>query len=635
MLATGKHTQDSAALFVLAAVSLALITILSVWKLKNFRYRLINETGGAMFYGLLLGLTVKLLWSEQEEHVETIGSVCTCHGLNSTPRVITVNASSHRHCYRHIGQISQRCSLLSAPHMENFDPQVLFDLFLPTIIFYGAYTLNQKQLVENLGSVLTYAFLGTLISCMCIGACIYGFTRLMVLSRQAADGEYSLTDCLLFGAIMSATDPVSVLGLLSDLHVDFDLHALLFGESVLNDAVAIVLTHAIASYDRRGAGRVFGPPAFLHSVGFFLGVLIGSFLLGFIFTVITALLTKFTRLHENPLLETSVFFLLSWSSFLSAEACGLSGIVAVLFCGLSQARYTSLNLSPDSRTRTKQLFEVFKFLGEIFIFGYMGFIWFTFPHHVFRALFISGAFLSIFISRACNIYPLSFLLNLGRTKRISRPVQHFMVFAGLRGVVAFSLAVKDTSSEAKRTILTTTLLLVVFTVWVLGAAADPLLRRLNLRLEDKADGDLQDYSSEVALEQPDTTQGLWHHLDHQYLKPMLTRGGPPLANSLPQWCGEFAQFCSQRSPEDEEQLRDTHQDNSSVGLEKSEVSSTTSNSDSEHRDDLLEGDLGLGTGPSSRPDFPRVSSSSDLSTPAALTLTPPPPSEHGDSGQSA
>uniref|UniRef100_A0A8C6LR32 Sodium/hydrogen exchanger n=1 Tax=Nothobranchius furzeri TaxID=105023 RepID=A0A8C6LR32_NOTFU len=609
MLATGKHTQDSAALFVLAAVSLALITILSVWKLKNFRYRLINETGGAMFYGLLLGLTVKLLWSEQEEHVETIGSVCTCHGLNSTPRVITVNASSHR------------CLL-----QENFDPQVLFDLFLPTIIFYGAYTLNQKQLVENLGSVLTYAFLGTLISCMCIGACIYGFTRLMVLSRQAADGEYSLTDCLLFGAIMSATDPVSVLGLLSDLHVDFDLHALLFGESVLNDAVAIVLTHAIASYDRRGAGRVFGPPAFLHSVGFFLGVLIGSFLLGFIFTVITALISFSSS--PNPLLETSVFFLLSWSSFLSAEACGLSGIVAVLFCGLSQARYTSLNLSPDSRTRTKQLFEVFKFLGEIFIFGYMGFIWFTFPHHVFRALFISGAFLSIFISRACNIYPLSFLLNLGRTKRISRPVQHFMVFAGLRGVVAFSLAVKDTSSEAKRTILTTTLLLVVFTVWVLGAAADPLLRLSTSNVGSS--NDLQ-----VALEQPDTTQGLWHHLDHQYLKPMLTRGGPPLANSLPQWCGEFAQFCSQRSPEDEEQLRDTHQDNSSVGLEKSEVSSTTSDSDSEHRDDLLEGDLGLGTGPSSRPDFPRVSSSSDLSTPAALTLTPPPPSEHGDSGQSA
>uniref|UniRef100_A0A3B5LW03 Solute carrier family 9 member A9 n=1 Tax=Xiphophorus couchianus TaxID=32473 RepID=A0A3B5LW03_9TELE len=292
----------------------------------------------------------------------------------------------------------------------------------------------------------------------------------MVLLRQAADGEFSLTDCLLFGAIMSATDPVSVLGLLSDLRVDSDLHALLFGESVLNDAVAIVLTHAITSYDQMETGNVFQTPAFFRSVGFFVGVLIGSFLLGFIFTVIT-----------NPLLETSIFFLLSWSSFLSAEACGLSGIVAVLFCGLSQAKYTSLNLSHEGSTRTKQLFEVLNFLGEIFIFGYMGYIWFTFRHHAFRALFISGAFLSIFISRACNIYPLSFLINLGRTKKVSRNFQNFMVFTGLRGAVSFSLAVRDTSTEARRTILTTTLLLIGFTVWVLGAAADPLLGHLDLR----------------------------------------------------------------------------------------------------------------------------------------------------------
>ncbi|MEQ2190701.1 Sodium/hydrogen exchanger 9, partial [Xenoophorus captivus] len=59
----------------------------------------------------------------------------------------------------------------------------------------------------------------------------------------------------------------------------------------------------------------------------------------------------------------------------------------------------------------------------------MGYVWFTFSHHVFRALFIFGAFLSIFISRACNIYPLSFLINLGRTNKISHTFQHFMVFA--------------------------------------------------------------------------------------------------------------------------------------------------------------------------------------------------------------
>ncbi|XP_017261932.2 sodium/hydrogen exchanger 9 isoform X1 [Kryptolebias marmoratus] len=620
MSAAARHRPDSAALFVLAAVSLALLTILSVWKLKQFKYRLINETGGAMFYGMLLGLLVKYVWFDREEHGKNMGSVCTCHGLNGTVCVTTVNDTSHQH----IGKNSRRCSFVS---MGTFDPEVLFDLFLPAVIFYGAYTLNQKRLIQNLGSVVTYAFLGTLISCICIGACMYGFTRLVVLLKPTADGKFFLTDCLLFGAIMSATDPVSVLGLLSDLRVDFDLRTLLFGESVLNDAVAIVLTHAIATYDQMGAGRIFDPPAFFHSVGFFLGVLIGSFLLGFVFAVITALLTKFTRLHESPLLETSVFFLLSWSSFLSAEACGLSGIVAVLFCGLSQARYTILNLSHEGRTRTKQLFEVFNFLGEIFIFSYMGYIWFTFPHHVFEALFILGAFLSIFISRACNIYSLSFLLNLGRTNKISWAVQHFMVFAGLRGVIAFSLAIRDTSTEVKKTILTTTLLLVVFTVWVLGAAADPLLRRLDLRVEEEeADEDPQEVPFEDDQGMPDATRGLWHCLDHQYLKPLLTHCGPPLTDSLPRWCGGFAKvFSSSRLQEDEEQLCEAQPDASTVSLEKTELTSTRSDSGSEHQEDLLEGDLGLGAGVSPRPEFPGVSSNDDLSS--------PPPTAHGDTGQ--
>ncbi|KAM9713306.1 sodium/hydrogen exchanger 9-like [Menidia menidia] len=596
------HGQDSAALFALAAISSALLTILSVWKLKQFKYKLINESGGAMFFGMLLGLAVRCLWFVQGERMENIESVCTCNDLNSAPRILMINSTAHGHCYRHIGKMSQRCSPASSPHMGTFDPEVLFNVFLPPIIFYGAYTLNQKRFIGNLGSVLTYAFLGTLISCICIGACVYGCTRLMVLLGQAADGEFLLTDCLLFGAIMSATDPVAVLALLSDLRVDLDLRTFLFAESVLNDAAAIVLTHAITTYSQMGGGHIFDPPAFFHSVGLFLGVLIGSLLLGFIFTVITALLTKFTRLHEKPLLETSIFFLLSWSSFLSAEASGLSGIVAVMFCGLSQARYTTLNLSPEGSTRTKQFFEVLNFLGEIFIFSYMGYILLTSTHHVFKALFILGAFLSIFISRACNIYPLSFLLNLGRTNRIPYTFQHFMMFAGMRGAVAFSLAVRDTSTGARRTILSTTLLLICFTVWVLGAGADLLLRSLDIRTGEEEDEHPQDLSSEVPSGGPDTTQGLWHRLDYKFLQPLLTHSGPPLTDSLPEWCGTFAGvFTSRRTQElavqDEEQLCGTEPEDSNFSVEKKELSSSGGNSESEHCEDLLEGDLGLGTSP--------------------------------------
>ncbi|XP_030253489.1 sodium/hydrogen exchanger 9-like [Sparus aurata] len=597
-MAALKQRQDNTALLVLVSTGLALVTILSVWKMKQFKYRLIRETGGAMFYGVLLGLAVRWLPFDWGQHVVNTGeTVYACGDLNSTPHMLTVNITPHLHCYGHVGKVNQSCQPVSAPP-ETFDPKVLFNLFLPTIIFHGAYTLNQKKFIENFGSVLTFAFMGTLISCVTIGACVYGFTRLTVLLGQAADGDFFLTDCLLFGAIISATDPVSVIGLLSELRMDLDLHTLLFGESVLNDAVAIVLTHSITTYSRMESGHSFDTPAFFLSIGYFLGVLAGSFLVGFIFTVITALLTKFTRLCENPLLETVVFFLLSWSSFLSAEASGLSGIVAVLFCGMSQARYTVHNLSSEGRTRTKQLFEAFSFLGEIFIFSNMGYILSTFPHHAFKALFISGAFLSIFISRACNIYPLSLLLNLGRTTKIPRTFQHFMMFAGLRGAVAFSLAARDTSTEVRRTILTTTLLVVGFTIWVLGTAADPMLRCLDIRVGLDADENPEDLSLEVATGRPDTTGGLWHHLDYKYLKPLLTHCGPPLSDSLPRCCGVFARlFGRPHIQEVEEQLCETEPDDSARDTEKTEnqLQSTGGDSGSEHQEDLLEGDLGLGT----------------------------------------
>uniref|UniRef100_A0A3Q3GXC9 Cation/H+ exchanger transmembrane domain-containing protein n=1 Tax=Labrus bergylta TaxID=56723 RepID=A0A3Q3GXC9_9LABR len=516
--------------------------------------------------GVLVGLTVRYSSSASGHGVVGTDAVCSCDGFNSTPHFLTVNITSHVHCFRHAGKLDQSCPLVPAPQMVTFDPEVLFNLFLPPIIFHGAYSLNQRRVTQNLGSIVTFAFVGTIISCVTIGACVFGFTRLMVLFGRAADADFLLADCLLFGAIMSATDPVSVLCLLSELHVDPDLHTLLFGESVLNDAVAIVLTHAITVYSQAGAGQLFNPLALLLSVGHFLGVLAGSFLLGFMFAVIT-----------TPLVETSLFFLLSWSSFLSAEACGLSGIIAVMFCGLSQARYTVHNLSTESKTRTKQLFEVLNILGEISIFSYMGYVLLTFPHHVFKALFIFGAFVSFCFFVCSVIEHLHLLLSIpvGRRKR-----RCSLLFCHFRGAVAFSLTARDTSTERGRTIFTTTLLLVGFTVWVLGAASDPALRYLNIKsvldtFKEEKDKKVQ-----------------------RYLKPLLTHYGPSLSDSLPQCCGVGARlFRSPNIQEDEEQLCETEPDDCVCDLEETErqVGSIGGDNSSEHQEDLLEGDLGLGT----------------------------------------
>ena len=154
----------------------------------------------------------------------------------------------------------------------------------------------------------------------------------------------------------------------------------------------------------------------------FFAVLFGSVALGALIGSITALLTKFTHIRDFPLWETSLFFLMSFSSYLLAEICEMSGIVSVLFCGIFQAHYTFKNLSSEGQRRTKEFSETLNFLSENFIFCYLGVSLFTFDHHYFNFIFIFGAFVAIAVARAAHIYPLTLLLNLGRKRKITMKV---------------------------------------------------------------------------------------------------------------------------------------------------------------------------------------------------------------------
>uniref|UniRef100_A0A663M2W1 Sodium/hydrogen exchanger n=1 Tax=Athene cunicularia TaxID=194338 RepID=A0A663M2W1_ATHCN len=458
-----------------------------------------------------------------------------------------------------------------------FDPEVFFNILLPPIIFHAGYSLKKRHFFRNLGSILAYAFLGTAVSCFIIGNLMYGVVKLMKLVGQLSDKFY-YTDCLLFGAIISATDPVTVLAIFNELHADVDLYALLFGESVLNDAVAIVLSSSIVAYQPTGENtHAFDAAAFFKSVGVFLGIFSGSFMMGAVTGVVT-----FTKLHCFPLLETALFFLMSWSTFLLAEACGFTGVVAVLFCGITQAHYTYNNLSVESRSRTKQLFEVLHFLAENFIFSYMGLALFTFQKHIFSPVFIIGAFIAIFLGRAAHIYPLSFLLNLGRRHKISWNFQHMMMFSGLRGAMAFALAIRDTATYSHQMMFSTTLLIVFFTVWIVGGGTTPMLSWLNIRSvcncmvgvdPDQDPPPTNDSFQVLQGDGPDSERRnrtkqesawlfrLWYSFDHNYLKPILTHSGPPLTTTLPSWCGLLARcLTSPQVYDNQEQLREEDSD---------------------------------------------------------------------------
>ncbi|KAM9788834.1 LOW QUALITY PROTEIN: sodium/hydrogen exchanger 6-like [Neosynchiropus ocellatus] len=618
-MAEESHRQDSANLLIF--IMLLTLTILTIWLFKHRRFRFLHETGLAMIYGLLVGVILRF-----GVHIPaSMSDVVLSCAVNASPATLLVNVSGRFYEYTLKGEVSRgKGHQLQDDEMlrkVTFDPEVFFNILLPPIIFHAGYSLKRRHFFRNIGSILAYAFMGTVISCFVIGLIMYGFVSFMKVVGQLG-GDFYFTDCLFFGAIVSATDPVTVLAIFNELKVDVDLYALLFGESVLNDAVAIVLSSSIVAYQPAGDNsHSFEAMALLKSFGIFLGVFSGSFSLGVATGVMTAFIsfyfneispaiysqslwcftpksltiprsscsliihhvTKFTKLRDFPLLETALFFLMSWSTFLLAEACGFTGVVAVLFCGITQAHYTYNNLSPESQDRTKQLFELLNFLAENFIFSYMGLTLFSFQSHVFNPLFIIGAFVAVFLGRAANIYPLSFLLNLGRKNKIGSNFQHVMMFAGLRGAMTFALSIRDTATYARQMMFSTTLLIVFFTVWICGGGTMPMLSFMSIpvhagHLHPLAGLTCAGLSSRVGVN-PDQENSsstmldgsqrrntkhesawpfrIWYNFDRNYLKPLLTHSGPPLTATLPACCGPLARcLTSPQAYENEGRLHD-------------------------------------------------------------------------------
>ena len=201
----------------------------------------------------------------------------------------------------------------SVQEKATFDPEIFFYVILPPIIFHAGYSMRKKHFFENLGAILTYALLGTIISTIVIAGIMWAVAQLITI-------QIGILDTLYFGAIISATDPVTVLAIFHDLNVDTLLNGLIVGESLLNDAVAIVLCRTIEDYSNLLAkGNTYETEALFQTIGEFFGIFFGSVGLGSLIGSANSLLTKFTHLRDFQLLETSLFFLMSYASYLIAE----------------------------------------------------------------------------------------------------------------------------------------------------------------------------------------------------------------------------------------------------------------------------------------------------------------------------
>lgn len=210
----------------------------------------------------------------------------------------------------------------SIRNLISFDYQIFFNLLLPPIILSSGYELHQANFFRNIGTILTFAFAGTFLSAIVIGLILWLF------SWVPGSLDISFIDAISVGATLSATDPVTILAIFNTYKVDPKLYTIIFGESILNDAIAIVIFETAQKYNKGEAGNL-GFISFFEGTGIFLLVFFGSMLIGFLVGVATALLLKFTYLRRFPKIESCLIILIAYATYFFSHGLHMSGMPLV------------------------------------------------------------------------------------------------------------------------------------------------------------------------------------------------------------------------------------------------------------------------------------------------------------------
>lgn len=356
-------------------------------------------------------------------------------------------------------------------------PQVILFVFLPTLLFESAFHLDARSLRRNLAPILTLAVPGLIVSTVLIGAIVSWLTPL----------EFPVA--LLLGAILSATDPVAVVALFRQLGAPHRLTILVEGESLFNDATALVAAKILM-------GVVIAGGLSLSTVtsggGAFLVVFVGGILVGWIMALVAGFLLG--RIESDPLLEISITTVLAYGSFLVAEeAFHVSGVMATVAAAVTMGGWGRAKISHSVHEYLEHFWEYFAFMANALIFLLVGLrieiaaLWD-------KRLALVCVIAAMLISRAAVIY--GFIPLIGRLPG-SRPVDFryrtVMYWGGLRGAIAIAIVLMlnlGDTAEANALVETLVTLVsgaVLFTLLAQGLTMEPLVRKLGLDKPTLAD----------------------------------------------------------------------------------------------------------------------------------------------------
>jgi NhaP-type Na+/H+ or K+/H+ antiporter len=422
-----------------------------------------NETDGLFGFLYLIGLSVVLLLGFKVTRVWRIHHIPES-GIAIIVGVI-VSLTTHALGHNDIA--------------NNFDPSTFFFFLLPPLIFQAGYSQDRVPFFSNWFAISIFANLGTVISILVFGYCLFW------LGLAHVSLPLSVMECLAFGSLISATDPVATLSVFADLNVDPALNAIIYGASAVDDAIALILYDAFHAH-------IVGEYSVLQvSLGviFFLIVnLVASIVIGGLLGGLFAWIMKVNKLNDSKKVTVCLSYCLVYISYFACSALQVSGLISCMFAAISLRYCLEVGevLSESGFDALSLALGSISCFVENFVFFCIGMSAVTMTYAKFHNLdgyFVCWCLLLAVVSRLVQVYQLSYITNtfngvnkahcgfgeqggavhpdsegdedidiegrngvkekvihINKPAYISLNSQHMIMLAGLRGPIAYAMA---------------------------------------------------------------------------------------------------------------------------------------------------------------------------------------------------
>lgn len=345
------------------------------------------------------------------------------------------------------------------PVQFSLTPELILALFVPPLVFEAAFHLSFSDLQRNLRLILLLTVPGVILTTLIVGA-----TTMFGIGL-------SLPIALVFGALISATDPVAVVALFKTLGAPKRLTVLVESESLLNDGTALVVFNLVL------AAALTGNFSLPQGIGDFVRVAAGGTAIGLVLGWAVARLIAHV---DDYLIETTLTTVLAFGAYLIADRLGVSGVLAVVAAGLVNGNLGPRGMSPTTRIVLFNFWEYVAFLANSLIFLLIG-LQVSLSELLANGQAVAVAIGGVLLARVIVIYGLAWI---GGRLGDKTPLrwQHILSWGGLRGALSLALALSlPVALGPERELLRVmTFGVVLFTLLVQGLTMGSLLRRLRI-----------------------------------------------------------------------------------------------------------------------------------------------------------